>query len=177
MTFNLNKTFAPTSGVGAQLGMQNRDSDTRITMTEQTQSQQNQNPEQLRDRAENYQEKLLNQYSELIAQNTFEASKQALNDQLAYYEALGVKKGFQQFKEHAQGLMQEKLEGLNQRNSQKILELRASTPDVEELDDEPALEAPSLESGINQEMQNYGVLTSSNDQAELPSDLSEALEA
>lgn len=68
-------------------------------MTEQTQSQQNsqQNPEQLRDRAENYQEKLLNQYSELIANNTFEASKQALDDQLAYYEALGVKKGFQQF--------------------------------------------------------------------------------
>jgi len=38
-------------------------------MTEQT--QQNQNPEQLRDRAESYQEKLLNQYSELIANNTF----------------------------------------------------------------------------------------------------------
>jgi hypothetical protein len=99
-------------------------------MTEQQQDLNTANPEQLRDRAESYQEKLLNQYSELIANNTLEASQQALNDQLCYYEALGVKKGFQQFKEHATNLMQEKLEGLNQRNSRKILELRASTPDV-----------------------------------------------
>lgn len=146
-------------------------------MTEQQQDLNTANPEQLRDRAENYQEKLLNQYSELIANNTLKASKQALNDQLAYYEALGVKKGFQQFKEHATNLMQEKLEGLNQRNSRKILELRASTPDIEDLDDEPALEAPSLESGINQEMQSYGVIASSSDEAQLPEDLQESLEA
>lgn len=144
-------------------------------MTEQQQT--NQTPEQIRNNAENYQEKLLNQYSELIAQNTFEASKQALDDQLSYYEALGVKKGFQQFKEHATSLMQEKLQTLNERNSQKILELRASTPDIDNLEDEPELEAPSLESGIKQAKQNYGVLTSKSDQAELPSDLNEALEA
>lgn len=148
-----------------------------MTATENQQQQTNQNPEQLRDRAENYQEKLLNQYSELVAKNMFEASKQALNDQLGYYESLGIRKGFHQFKEYAQGLMQKNLEGLNQRNSQKILELRASTPHIDDLDDEPALEAPSLESGINKEMQNYGVLTSKEDQASLPDDLSEALEA
>jgi hypothetical protein len=135
------------------------------------------NPDQLRDRADNYQEQLLNQYSQLIAQNTFEASKQALDDQISFYEAIGVKEGFKQFKVHAKEVMQSKLGKLNQINSRKILELRASMPDIDELDDTPDLQAPSLQAGIDQEMQNYGVLTSSEDNNALPDDLQSALEA
>ena len=140
-------------------------------------NQQPPSPDQLRDRAENYQEKLLNQYSELIAQNTLEASKQALTDQLSFYEAMGVKEGFKQFKQHATSLMQSKLGELNKINSRKILELRASMPDIESLDDTPDLQAPCLQSGIDQEMQSYGVLSSSDRADDLPTDLQDALEA
>ena len=137
----------------------------------------NQNPDQLRDRAESYQEKLLNQYSQSIAENTYDASVQALEDQLAYYEAIGVKEGFKKFKGHATELMQQKLGQLNKINSRKILELRASMPDVEDLDDEPDLQAPSLQSGIDTEIKSYGVLTSGSDQVDLSDDLQSALEA
>jgi hypothetical protein len=140
-------------------------------------NQNQHNPDQLRDRAENYQEQLLNQYSQLIAQNTFEASKQALDDQILFYEAVGVKEGFKQFKAHATELMQSKLGKLNQINSRKILELRASMPELDELDDTPDLQAPSLQAGIDEEMGRYGVLSPSADNSDLPDDLQDALEA
>jgi len=144
-------------------------------MTEE-QPYQQENPEALREATTSYREKLLTQYSEIIANTTFDASTQALEDQLAYYEALGVKKGFQQFKQHATELMQSKLDALNHRNSKEILDTRASLPDVGTLDDEPMLEQPSLDTGIEEAKAFYGVISSSEDQAELPSDLQQALD-
>jgi len=50
-------------------------------------------------------------------------------------------------------------------------------PTMDELDDTPDLELPSLQAGISQQMNHFGVLTASDDENSLPSDLSEALQA
>lgn len=42
---------------------------------------------------------------------------------------------------------------------------------VEELDDSPNLELPSLQTGIDEQMNNFGVLTSEGETNSLPSDL------
>ena len=73
--------------------------------------------------------------------------------------------------------MQEKLEALNQQNSEKIIGLRAELPELPELDEDLGLEAPSLESGINKAHASYGVLSGSDRASDLPDDLQDALEA
>ena len=138
---------------------------------------QNQNPEQQQQRLESYQEQLLTQYSELFEQSVYDAAEQALNDRLANAEAIAIRKAFGRFKEHSQQMLQGRLQELNQHNAGKIIQLRAEMPTVEELDDSPALEMPSLKSGLDDQMKNYGVLTGSADDGDLPSDLTEALEA
>ena len=135
------------------------------------------NPEQLRDRATQNQQQLLEQYADLIAQNTQEATIQAVNDQLTHYELIGIQKGYQSAKKQITGMMQERLNQLNEQNSQKIIKMRADLPELPEMDDDLSLKAPSLEAGINQAHNNYGTLTSGSDNANLPSDLSDALDA
>jgi len=107
----------------------------------------------------------------------YQTAEQALNDRLANAEAIAIRKAFGRFKEHSQGLLQGRLQELNQTNSQKILQLRSQMPTVDELDDTPDLELPSLQAGISQQMNHFGVLTASDDENSLPSDLSEALQA
>ena len=142
-----------------------------------TTNQQHPSPDQLRDRATNNQQKLLEQYAELIAENTEQATIQAISDQLVHFELLGIQKGYQQAKKHATSMMQEKLEQLNQQNSEKIIGLRANLPELPAFDDDLGLEAPSLEAGLDRAFQSYGVLSGSDRADDLPSDLSEALEA
>jgi len=135
------------------------------------------NPQQQRQKLESYQEQLLQQYSELFEESVYQTAEQALNDRLANAEAIAIRKAFGRFKEHSQGLLQGRLQELNQVNSQKILQLRSQMPAVDELDETPDLELPSLQAGISQQMNHFGVLTSSDDDDSLPSDLSEALQA
>jgi len=135
------------------------------------------NPQQQRQKLESYQEQLLQQYSELFEESVYQTAEQALNDRLANAEAIAIRKAFGRFKEHSQGLLQGRLQELNQVNSQKILQLRSQMPHVDELDETPDLELPSLQAGISQQMNHFGVLTSSDDDDSLPSDLSEALQA
>lgn len=137
----------------------------------------NQNPEQLRDRATQNQQQLLEQYADLIAQNTEQATIQAVNDQLTHYELIGIQKGYQSAKKQVTSMMQNKLNQLNEQNSQKVIEMRANLPELPELDEDLSLEAPSLEAGIDRAHNAYGVLTSGSDNADLPDDLTEALEA
>jgi len=135
------------------------------------------NPQQQRQKLESYQEQLLQQYSELFEESVYQTAEQALNDRLANAEAIAIRKAFGRFKEHSQGLLQGRLQELNQVNSQKILQLRSQMPTVDELDETPDLELPSLQAGISQQMNHFGVLTSSDNDDSLPSDLSEALQA
>lgn len=135
------------------------------------------NPQQQRQKLESYQEQLLQQYSELFEESVYQTAEQALNDRLANAEAIAIRKAFGRFKEHSQGLLQGRLQELNQVNSQKILQLRSQMPAVDELDETPDLELPSLQAGIQQEMNHFGVLISGEDSDALPSDLSEALQA
>jgi len=135
------------------------------------------NPQQRRQKLESYQEQLLQQYSELFEESVYQTAEQALNDRLANAEAIAIRKAFGRFKEHSQGLLQGRLQELNQVNSQKILQLRSQMPTVDELDETPDLELPSLQAGISQQMNHFGVLTSSDNDDSLPSDLSEALQA
>jgi hypothetical protein len=145
-------------------------------MTDQQQANQ-QNPEQQEQQLQNYQSKLLEQYSQLIEQQHYEAAQQMLNDSLQAYEALGVKRALTRFKQDSQQLLQEKLQGLTEQHSQQIVERRAQLPDVEAEDDDPGLELPSLQENIDRAHQNYGVITGSHDQAELPDDLQASLDA
>ena len=140
-------------------------------------NQQHPTPDQLRDQATSNQQQLLEQYAELIAQNTEQATITAINDQLTHYELLGIQKGYQSAKQQVTAMMQGKLHQLNQQNSEKIIELRASLPELPEFDDDLGLEAPSLESGLDRAFQSYGVLSGSDRADDLPDDLSEALEA
>ncbi|NBD33452.1 MAG: hypothetical protein GVY17_10920 [Cyanobacteria bacterium] len=135
------------------------------------------NPQQQRQKLEHYQEQLLQQYSDLFEESVYQTAEQALNDRLANAETIAIRKAFGRFKEHSQGLLQGRLQELNQTNSQKILQLRSQMPTVDELDDTPDLELPSLQAGISQQMNHFGVLTSNDDENSLPSDLSEALQA
>jgi len=135
------------------------------------------NPQQQRQKLESYQEQLLQQYSELFEESVYQTAEQALNDRLANAEAIAIRKAFGRFKEHSQGLLQGRLQELNQVNSQKILQLRSQMPAVDELDETPDLELPSLQAGIQREMNHFGVLISQEDSDSLPADLSEALQA
>lgn len=149
---------------------------TKMTAT-YNQQQTNQNPEQQEQQLQNYQSKLLEQYAQLVEQQHYNAAQQMLDDSLQAYEALGIKRALTRFKQDSQQLLQEKLQGLTEQHSQQIVERRAQLPDVEAEDDDPGLELPSLEAGIDRAHQNYGVISSAQDQASLPSDLNEALEA
>ena len=140
-------------------------------------NQQDPNPSEMRDRATSNQQQLLEQYSLLIAENTREATITAVNDQFTHYELLGIQKGYQSAKKQITGMMQEKLEELNQQNSEKIIGLRAELPELPALDEDLGLEAPCLESGINQAHKSYGVLSGSDRANDLPDDLQDALEA
>ena len=118
------------------------------------------NPQQQRQKLESYQEQLLQQYSELFEdeESVYQTAEQALNDRLANAEAIAIRKAFGRFKEHSQGLLQGRLQELNQVNSQKILQLRSQMPAVDVLDETPDLELPSLQAGIQREMNHFGVL-------------------
>lgn len=135
------------------------------------------NPEQMRDRATSNQQQLLQKFSDLIAENVHGATIQAVNDQLTHYELMGIQRGYQLAKREVTAMMQEKLNTVNAQNSEKIIQMRAELPELPEIDDSLDLEAPSLQSGIDRAHQSYGVLTSGEDNADLPDDLSQALEA
>lgn len=136
-----------------------------------------QNPEELRDRATQNQQELLNKYATLIADNTKEATIQAVNDQLTHYELLGIQKGYKSAKSQVIGMMQKRLDALNNQNSEKIIQMRAELPELQEFEDDLDLESPCLKEGIDRAHQNYNALSGSKDQTDLPNDLSEALEA
>lgn len=138
---------------------------------------ENQKPETIRKQITQNEQQLLDKYSSLIAQNTEQATLQAVADQLTHYELIGIQEGYRSAKQQVIAMMQEKLEALNTRNSEKIVELQANMGELPELDQELGLNAPSLEDGIDRAKQNYGVITSKDDVAELPSDLSSALDA
>lgn len=140
-------------------------------------NQQHPSPSEMRDRATSNQQQLLEQYSQLIAQNTEQATITAVQDQLIRYELLGIQKGYQSAKKQVTAMMQEKLNQLNQQNSEKIIGLRAELPELPALDDELGLEAPWLEAGINQAHKSYGVLSGSDRANDLPDDLQDALKA
>jgi hypothetical protein len=135
------------------------------------------NPDQLRDRASQNQQQLLQQYLDLIAENVHGATIQAVNDQLTHFELLGIQKGYRSAKREVTAMMQERLNQLNQQNSEKIIQMRAALPELPEFDDDLGLEAPSLQEGIDASLQNYGVLSPSDNDNDLPDDLSQALEA
>ena len=134
-------------------------------------------PEQLRNHTTNNQQKMLEQYAQLIAQNTEEATIQAVEDQLTHYEMIGIQKGYQSAKQQVSQMMQGKLNQLNQQNSEKIIGLRASLPELPAFDDDCGLEAPSLQAGIDRAHQSYGVISGSDRNDDLPDDLKNALEA
>ena len=140
-------------------------------------NQQHPTPDQLRDRATNNQQQLLEQYAELISQNTEQATITAVNDQLTHYELLGIQRGYQSAKKQVSAMMQQRLNQLNQQNSEKVIQLRASLPELPEFDEDLSLEAPSLEAGLDRAFQSYGVLSGSADADDLPDDLQNALEA
>jgi len=135
------------------------------------------NPDQLRDRATSNQQQLLEQYAQLIEQNTEQATIQAVNDQLTHYELMGIQRGYQSAKKQVVGMMQDKLNALNAQNSEKIIQMRADLPELPPLDEELGLEAPSLQEAIDHAHRSYGVLTSGEDNSDLPDDLQNALEA
>ena len=134
-------------------------------------------PDQLRDKATSNQQQMLEKYAELIAENTEQATIQAVHDQLSHYEMIGIQRGYQNAKKQLTEMMQGKLNQLNQQNSEKIIELRATLPELPEFDDDFGLEAPSLQEGIDRAHQSYGVLTGSDRDTDLPDDLQNALEA
>ena len=140
-------------------------------------NQQHPTPDQLRNHATNHQQKMLEQYAQLIAENTKEATLQAVEDQLTHYELIGIQKGYQSAKQQVTEMMQGKLHQLNQQNSEKIIGLRASLPELPEFDDDLGLEAPSLQEGIDRAHSTYGVIAGSDRNDDLPDDLQNALEA
>lgn len=133
------------------------------------------NPQQQKEQLDSYQEQVLNKYSELFEESVLEAANQALEDRLAHAEAIAINKAFSRFKEHSQSLLQERLQNLNRENSQKIIELRSNMGYVENPDNSPDLQKPSLQSGINKEKEQFGKIASKSDSESLPSDLSESL--
>jgi len=91
---------------------------------------------------------------------------------------MGIQKGYQTAKREVTQLMQDRLNQLNEQNSEKIIQMRGDlAAELPELDDSFNLEAPSLQEGIATAHQSYGVLASGEDQAALPDDLQSALEA
>ena len=142
-----------------------------------TDQQSHPTPEQLRDRATTNQQQLLEQYAELISQNTEQATITAVEDQLTHYELLGIQKGYQAAKKQVSEMMQGKLNQLNQQNSEKVIQLRASLPELPSLDEDLGLEAPSLQAGIDRAHSSYGVLSGGSEDDDLPDDLQDALEA
>ena len=137
----------------------------------------NPTPDQLRAKATNNQQKMLEKYAELIAENTEQATVQAVEDQLTHYEMIGIQKGYQNAKQQVTAMMQEKLHQLNEQNSEKIIGLRASLPELPAFDDDLGLEAPSLQAGLEKAHQSYGVISGSDRNDDLPDDLQNALEA
>lgn len=134
-------------------------------------------PSNLRNKTTQDQQKLLEQYADLIASNTREATIQAVNDQITHYELQGIQEGYKAAKKEVVTLMQEKLNTLNQQNSEKIIQMRATLPELEGLDEENNLTPPSLKEGIHHAHKTYNVLAESKKDDNLPNDLSDALNA
>lgn len=134
-------------------------------------------PQELRDQTIEAQQKLLDQYSNLVASNLEESTIQAIEDQITHYELLGIKQGFNRAKKRATEMMQTKLNQLNQTNTKKVMELRENMPSMDALDEEINLEAPDFQASLEEAHNAYGVIAESVNNKSLPDDLSEALEA
>lgn len=134
-------------------------------------------PSDLRDKATENQQELLQKYAELIASNTKDATIQAIDDQITHYELQGIQQGYKAAKQQVVGMMQKKLDSLNKQNSEKIIKMRAELPELQNFDEELGLNSPSLQEGIDNAHKTYNVLAETKKNNDLPDDLSDALNA